>query len=84
MLALTHVCSWPQGPRPASHSPNTLTGAVLVSVGEAILCNNQSPSLSGLAQPNELLLMLQAGWQGSLPRVASCWRLLINMHFCNG
>lgn len=56
----------------------THSGCVPVSAGKAVLPNTQSPNLSGLAQPNEQLLMLHAGWQGSLLHVANCWRLLIS------
>lgn len=42
----THMCSWPHGHRSATHSSHTLTGSVLVSVGEAVLHNTQSPNLN--------------------------------------
>lgn len=57
--------------RPATQPSHILTGSVLASVGEGVLHNTYSPSLSGLVQPNELLLLLHAGWQGSLPRVVT-------------
>lgn len=52
--------------RPATQPSHTLTGSVLASVGKGVLHNTCSSSLSGLVQPNELSLMLHAGWQGSL------------------
>ena len=59
----------------------THPGSVPVSAGKAVLHNTQPPNLRGVAQPNEQLLMLYAGWQGFLLHVAKCWRLLIHMHF---